>query len=206
VGGYTEPEPVPADDLGPAAGGLALAAGEQVLWAGRPARVPWWLGSWDSRVSLYYAGGLAWAGLLCLLIAISGAAQVAAGLAPFLAAGCGYPIIGRVLHRRMRIRRTAYTVTSRRLIASWQLGTGQPVTVEALLAEFPEPEVRGQSVFLGPAELSGLVRVRNWRYYLWPAMMMPPPALIGIARPEAVRDLVAAAQDATRPAGAGDPG
>ena len=49
-------------------------------------------------------------------------------------AGGVYPAAGRVVHRRLRIRRSRYVLTSRRLITTWRaLGGGKPVVVQASL-------------------------------------------------------------------------
>ena len=38
---------------GPLPAGVVVAAGERVLWAGRPGRVPWWFGSQDICLSAF---------------------------------------------------------------------------------------------------------------------------------------------------------
>jgi hypothetical protein len=49
---------------GPLPAGVVVAAGERVLWAGRPGRVPWWFGPQDIYVSAIALVWLAFVGLM----------------------------------------------------------------------------------------------------------------------------------------------
>ena len=186
------PEPLPA--------GVDLEPGERVLWTGRPEQVPWWFGEDDVNQSLYGLVPLAGVSFLAILAAASGGAVAFALLVVLLVVPFGlYPVAGRVVHRRMRIRRSVYVVTDRRLIATRRvIALGGRVTTAALLYELPTPVVEFGSVFAEPAVMQDLrsqhpFRRRGiyyFRYMLWPAAAAPPPALIGIADPEAVCDLI----------------
>jgi hypothetical protein len=102
----------------------------------------------------------------------------------------------------MRIRRSAYLLTDRRLIASWRF-TGTPVTVQARLGELGPPAVWKDAVFADRVSPVGPGRPAGWKNMLWPAATTSPPALIGITGIESVRDQIAAAQLTllSRPAG-----
>jgi hypothetical protein len=101
---------------------VRLRARERVLWTGRPAKIPWWFGWYDIYFSAFFV-------LLTL-------------------AGGVYPTVGRIVHRRLRIRHSAYVVTDHRIVATWQR-RGSPVVVEAPLASLQPPSVRGISSFTG---------------------------------------------------------
>ena len=118
-------------------------------------------------------------------------------LVPLAVAGGLYPAAGRLIHRRVRISRSGYVLTDRRLIASWRLGR-TPVTVQARLGELLPPVIRGQAIFTGWADSSRQGRSMGWRNLLWPTATTAPPALIGSADAPAVRELIAAAQLALR--------
>ena len=196
-----DPEPLPP--------GVALEPGERVLWTGRPGQVPWWFGPDDVSLSLYGLVPLAWAGFLAILVAATGGAIAFVVLVALLGVALGgYPVAGRVVHRRMRIRRSVYVVTDRRLIATRRcIVIGGRVTTAALLYELPTPVVEFGSVFAEPAvmrdlrrpHLLGRMSYRTFRYLLWPATAAPPPALIGIADPEAVCELIDDAELALEP-------
>lgn len=49
--------------------GITLGAGEEVLWAGGPARIPWWFGSQDVYVS---ASALVWLAVVAGLASADG--------------------------------------------------------------------------------------------------------------------------------------
>jgi hypothetical protein len=178
--------------------GISLEPGERALWSGRPARVPWWFGANDVNLSLF---ALVWLAFVCLL----GALVVAAGNAAFLvvivplaAAGGVYPAVGRVLHRRMRIRRSTYVVTDRRLVMSWRLGR-EPVTVEDWLMRLLPPAVRGQAIVTDQANPPE--RQVSWKHFLWPAATTSPPVLIGIVDTRAACEAIVSAQLALRTKG-----
>ena len=194
--------PVPAPGAaatGPLPAGVVLEPGERVLWAGGPVCVPWWFGGYDRYLSAF---GLMWLTCVSLMAALSvtsGSAAVLIFLVPFAAVGGLYPAAGRVIHRRLRIRRSAYVVTSQRLITSWRLG-GQPVTVSARLGELLPPAIRWQAIFTDPAAPRKRGPSDGWRNLPWPASTPATPVLIGVADAPAVRDLIASAQLALRAA------
>lgn len=197
-----DPEPLPA--------GLDLKPGERVLWTGRPEHVPWWFGEDDVSLSVTGLVGLVGPVFLGVLVAATGGAVWFVVLVALMAcAGCLYPAAGRVVHRRMRIRRSVYVVTNLRLITVRRCIIGGQVTTESRLYELPTPVVKFGSVFAEPAVMAELRRfgflghtsISFWKYLLWPAAAAPPPALIGIADPEAVCDLIDDAELALEPAG-----
>lgn len=120
-------------------------------------------------------------------------------LVPFAFAGGVYPAAGRLVHRRLRIERSRYLLTSRRLITTWQpLGGGTPVVVQAWLGALLPPVLRGRSVFTGPASAAGFSQRYGWKEITWPATTVAPPAFIALANAKEVAGLIGAAQIATR--------
>ena len=195
--GLAEMVPPAGMSTGPLPAGVVVAAGERVLWAGRPGRVPWWFGSQDIYLSAFMLVWLAFVGLMGAFAVINGSGMFLIWLVPLALAGGLYPAVGRLIHRRVRISRSVYVLTDRRLIASWRLGR-TPVTVQARLVELLPPVIRGQVIFTGRADSSRQGRSAGWRHLLWPAATSTPPALIGITDATAVRELIAAAQLALR--------
>jgi hypothetical protein len=109
----------------------------------------------------------------------------------------GYPAIGRLLLRRARIGRCTYILTSQRLVADWATGR-RPAGTECALARLLPPEVRNGSIFMRLA-WPPRGRPRNsWADLLWPAAANDPPQLIGLPDPQAVAQLICAAQLAER--------
>jgi hypothetical protein len=184
---------------GPLPAGVVVDAGERVLWAGRPGRVPWWFGAQDIYVSAIALVFLTFAALMAAIAVASGSGAFLIWLVPLAVAGGLYPAVGRLIHRRARITRSGYVITDRRLIACWKLGR-TPVTVQARLGALLPPVVRGQAIFTGRADPSRQGRSPGWRHLLWPAATTAPPALIGIADAPALRELIAVAQLAQRAA------
>jgi hypothetical protein len=182
--------------------GVVVDAGERVLWAGRPGRVPWWFGWQDIYLSAFMLVWLTFVGLMGAFAVTSGSGMFLIFLVPFAVAGGLYPAVGRVIHRRLRISRSAYVLTDRRLIASWQLSR-TPVIVQARLGALLPPAIRGQAIFTDPVSSRRRGRSPGWRHLQWPAATTTPPALIGIADAPAVRELIAAAQLALRAAAKG---
>jgi len=200
--GLAEMVPPAGMSTGPLPAGVVVAAGERVLWAGRPGRVPWWFGPQDIYLSAIALVWLAFVSLMGAFAVTIGSGTFLIFLVPFAVAGGLYPAAGRLIHRRVRISRSGYVLTDRRLIASWRLGR-MPVTVQARLGELLPPVIRGQAIFTGRADSSRQRRSAGWRNLLWPAATTSPPALIGIADAPAVRDLIAAAQLVLRAAAQG---
>jgi hypothetical protein len=190
-GSVQVPPPVPADTATPLPPVISLEAGEQVLWTGRPQAVPWWFGPRDISgavrgLVIVICAVLAAAGLVTGHPAVSGWTALLYGI--YLAAG-------RVLIRRRRISRSTYVLTSRRLITVWQRTGRPPVVVEARLRTLLPPELDGNNIYT----------TRQRRYEPkpgrsqeaspeWPACTTHPPALIAIADPHAVRDLISTAR------------
>ncbi|HEX2319122.1 MAG TPA: hypothetical protein VHJ18_09100 [Streptosporangiaceae bacterium] len=182
---------------GPLPAGVVVAAGERMLWAGYSGRVPWWFGPQDIYLSAF---ALVWLTFVALMAAFSvtrGSGMFLIFRVPLALAGGLYPAVGRLIHRRLRISRAGYVLTDRRLIASWRPGR-TPVTVEARLRELLPPVIRGHAIFTGLADWSRPECSAGWRNLLWPTATTAPPALIGIADAPAVRELIAAAQLASR--------
>jgi hypothetical protein len=168
---------------------IALGAGERVLWTGRSQRAPWWFGPQDAAISGYGLLFLVFAGLLGAWVATTSPSDLVV-FVPFMAFGL-YVTLGRVVWRRLRIRRSAYVVTDRRLITVWRL-RGKPVPVQAPLGGLLPPQILGQSI------VTSLVRPaprRNrWPDLTWPAATTTPPAFVGLADPRAAADLIGQAQ------------
>jgi hypothetical protein len=177
-------------------GSVRIEADEQTLWAGRPTAAPWWFGLSDLNVSAFGLVFLAFAGLLCALFATYSPGALIFAV-PFAVAGGGYPSIGRVLLRRLRIRRSTYVVTDRRIIATWQLAR-EPVVVQAPLGDLLPPELRDRSLILRPAATPQGTRGRGWDRATWPTTTTGPPSLIGLDNPGPVKDVICAAQLALR--------
>ena len=178
--------------------GVQLAAGEQVLWTGRPARSVWWLSASDINFSVY---GCYFVVFCCLAIAITVGARQAGGLIllPGVIFGI-YAFIGRVLQRRRRIRASAYVLTSTRLISTWRT-----TVVQARLSKLCPPQVLGATVLISPVQPVPRGYGGGWKQLLWPAATVDPPQLIGISDAKAVADLIGAAQLAIRAARRGSP-
>jgi hypothetical protein len=203
LGGLAEfVTPRPGLSAGPLPADVVVDAGERVLWAGRPGRVPWWFGSQDIYLSAIALVWLTFVGLMGAFAVTIGSGTFLIILVPFAVAGGLYPAVGRLIHRRVRISRSGYVLTDRRLIASWRIGR-TPVTVQARLGELLPPVIRGQAIFTGRADSRRRGRSAGWKNLLWPAATTAPPAVIGIADAAAVRELIAAAQLALRAAAQG---
>jgi len=170
---------------------------ERTLWTGMPARPPWWFGAQDAYLSVFGVIWLACMGVLCAFVATGGSVGFLVFFILFATAGGVYPAFGRIVHRRLRIRRSTYLLTSRRLIVTWQL-LGQPVTVQADLMQLLPPSIDGQSIICRWAPTHEPERITGWKGMLWPAATNSPPSLIGIAEAETVRALIGAAQLALR--------
>jgi hypothetical protein len=201
----TDVTPPPArESSGQLPAGVTLGAGERVLWCGRPARPSWWFGPQDLYVSAFALVWLVAVGFMGALVASHGPAGFLVVVVPLAIAGGVYPAAGRVVHRRLRISRSSYVLTNRRLIAAWQV-RGQPVTVQALLDQLLPPVRRGQAIIASLAAADDLERRTGsgWQQLLWPAASFLPPVLIGVADPEAVCELIAIAQLAVRSGGEG---
>jgi len=186
------PPPDAAARSVPVPDGVTLQHAERALWTGRAGKVPMWFGPEDIYISAF---GLLWltvASLLCAWTAASGEAWTLVFFIPFAIAGGLYPTVGRLFHRRMRIRRSAYVLTDQRLITSWRLR--EPVLVQAGLETLLPPETRGSLIITRPARPPASRRRGGWKNLAWPAASTCPPVLIGIADPGAVRDLICAAQ------------
>jgi hypothetical protein len=170
-------------------------------WCGGPTRIPWWFGGRDVYLTAFT---LVW---LAFVIGMGVMVGQSAGPAFFLVllglmalAGGVYPAAGRVVHRRLRIRRSRYVLTSRRLITTWRpLGGGKPVVVQASLDVLLPPVLRGTSVITGLASAGGpSARFQGWKALPWPAATVTPPVFIGLPNAQEVAGLIAAAQLATR--------
>jgi len=186
---FESPPPGPVAVLPPA---VVLAPGERLLWTGRPARVPAWFGWDDAWISGF---GLLVAVMFSVIAAVPGAlaGPNVAFFAVFIACGA-YLALGRVLYRWLRIRRSTYVLTSRRLIAAW----GRTVAASDLRGLLPA-QASGRSVICRPATPVATRGWDGWRLILaWPATTVAPPLLTGLADPSAVRDLVRQAQLAAR--------
>lgn len=171
---------------------VTLGGGERTLWTGRAGHVPAWFGLEDIEVSVFGLVAAIIFGALGTLVATSGPA---ASLVVFIPVGAGalYLAAGRLLLRRVRIRRSVYVLTDRRLITSWRIR--KPVVVHSPLHALLPPEIRGSVIFTRLAKPPARRDLDGWKNILgWPAATRCPPVLIGVADPEGVRDLICAAQ------------
>ena len=110
-----------------------------------------------------------------------------------------YPAAGRVVHRRLRIRRSRYVLTSRRLITTWRpLAGGTPVVVQASLGALLPPAVRGTSVITALTSADDSSLLRGWKAYPWPAATVTAPVFVGLANAGEVAGLIGDAQVAAR--------
>lgn len=194
---FSSPEH-PAGQAGP--GEVALGPGEDVLWTGGPTGIPWWFGRRDVYLSAFALFWLAFVIGMGVLVARSGAAGfflVWLGLMGLI--GGVYPAAGRVVHRRLRLRRSRYVLTTRRLVTTWRpLGGGPPVVVQAPLSALLPPVLRGTSVITGLAAADGSSRPQGWKALPWPAATVTPPVLVGLANAQEVAGLIGEAQIAIR--------
>jgi hypothetical protein len=197
AGGTEARPPDAADGNVPLPEAIRLAQTERLLWAGCAGKVPWWFGLEDIYISVFGLVWLAFVSLMGVWAATGGSAWFLIFLVPFAAAGGLYPAAGRLMHRRIRIRRSTYVLTDRRLIAAWCVT--EPVVVQAALNRLLPPEIRGPAIFTRPAQATVILRRSGWKNLLWPTATSCPPTLIGVDNPRAVRDLICAAQLAARP-------
>lgn len=178
---------------------IQLAAGEDVLWTGRPAGIPWWFGRHDVCLTAFALAWLAFVAGLGVLAVQSGNAAFLIFLVPFALASGVYPAAGRVVHRRLRIKRSCYVLTSRRLITAWRpLGGGTPVVVQAWLRALLPPVLHGTSIVTGLASADRSRQRNGWKELTWPATTVAPPAFIALADAQEVARLIGTAQIATR--------
>lgn len=194
---FSTPEPLASPAV---PGAVALGPGEDVLWTGGPAGIPWWFGVRDVYLTAFALVWLAFViGMGVLVVRSGGAGFFLVWLGLMALAGGVYPAAGRVVHRRLRIRRSRYVVTSRRLITTWRpLGGGPPVVVQASLSALLPPVLRGTAVITGLAAAHGSSRPRGWKALPWPAATVTPPVFIGLANAQEVARLIGDAQVATR--------
>jgi hypothetical protein len=182
-------------------GEITLAADEDVLWTGMPGGIPWWFGGLDVYVTVFALAWLAVAAGMGVLATQAGSAAFLVILVPFALVGGAYPAVGRLVHRRLRIRRSCYVLTSRRLITTWRpLGGGTPVVVYAWLGALLPPVIRGRSVItrLATSADGSSQRIGWWKELTWPATTAVPPVFTALANAQEVAGLIGAAQIATR--------
>jgi hypothetical protein len=178
--------------------GFVPAPGEQILWVGRPRAVPWWFGAADIAFSAYFALFVVAIGFMFTWARRTGAPLVPITVFITVAVlAFGYPAIGRVPRRHARIKRSAYILTDSRLVTTWRPGRRLGGT-QCALAQLLAPEVRDGSVFLYLAWPPPGGRRYSQTQLLWPAASTDPPQLIGLPAPQAVADLICAAQLAER--------
>jgi hypothetical protein len=186
---------------GPAPAGVIIAPDEDVLWTGRPARIPWWFGGYDIYLTAFTLVWVACVTCMAVWVARSGGAGLLVFLVPFGLVGGVYPAAGRVAHRRLLIMRSRYVLTSRRLIATWRPLRGTaPVVVQAGLGALLPPTVRGTSILTCLASGDSSRQRNGWRELTWPATTAAPPAVIGLANAQQVAELIGTAQIAIRAA------
>ena len=178
---------VPADVVG---------RGEEVLWAGRPARVPWWFGGADLYLTAF---ALLWLAFVVGMGFVAPDSLFLIWLALMALAGGVYPAAGRMVVRRLRIKRSSYVLTNRRLIATWRpLRAGSPIVVQATLGTLLPPTVQGALLVTGLVSADSASARGGWKSLAWPAATIAPPIFIGLANPHEVAALIGDAQVATR--------
>ena len=120
-------------------------------------------------------------------------------LALMALAGGVYPAAGRMVVRRLRIKRSSYVLTNRRLIATWRpLRAGSPIVVQATLGTLLPPTVQGALLVTGLVSADSASARGGWKSLAWPAATIAPPIFIGLANPHEVAALIGDAQVATR--------
>jgi len=179
---------------------IRLMPGERVLWSGRPATIPWWFGGGDIAGSaVLFAFVLS--AIPADLWAHSTKAPpiILAAIPCMMTAIFGYPAVGRVLVRRLRIKRSVYVLTTIRLISTWAARSQarQFAGTTAPLSRLLPPEVTGDTILMNPAWPVPNGRA-SWAQLLWPAATTDPPQLVGVPDPQAVAAMVCAAQLAER--------
>jgi hypothetical protein len=179
---------------------IRLMPGERVLWSGRPATIPWWFGGADVAGS-----AVLFAFVLFAIPAELWAHSTKAPLIILAAIPCmviavfGYPAVGRLLVRRLRIKRSAYVLTDIRLITTWAAHphAGQFAGTTAQLSQLLPPEVAGDTILMNPAWPVPGGRA-SWAQLLWPAATTDPPQLVSVPDPQAVAAMIGGAQLAER--------
>lgn len=137
-------------------GGITLAPDEGVLWAGGPARIPWWFGGHDVYLTAFMLAWLAF-------VAGMGVLAVHSGSAAFL----------------MVVLCADQSQADHDLATAGRRYTGCCPGVACCAAP---PSVRGGSIFTGLACSDGSgQRSGGWRELTWPATTVVPPALIALA-------------------------
>ncbi|MCL2585059.1 MAG: hypothetical protein FWE35_21670 [Streptosporangiales bacterium] len=202
-----EPAPVPAEQAVEAVPErVTLASGERLLWTGRPSgRLPVWFGEYDAYMSVFGVY------MVTFIVTAFGPAVIVAPpaalfLVLFTVLGL-YMAVGRLVHRRLLIRNSVYVLTDRRLIACW--GLISRGATEGRLRDLGPPELRGSLLTATPAGqeidrrdsvlASPLRRNRSFlKDMLGPVVADGRPTFIGVPDARAVRDLICAAQLATR--------
>jgi hypothetical protein len=171
---------------------------ERVLWAGRPQRGRWCYG-FDLELIMF--------GAIVLVFAWSFADEATAtdNGPTVLAALAGvvglYFTVGRLVHRRLRIARAAYVLTDRRLVTGWRLV--KPVRLDCSLSALGSPSVRrpgkgannAADIQFSPTPATQMSANRGMMAIVcYPVMPMGVPTLVGVADPDAVSQLIGAAQ------------
>jgi hypothetical protein len=142
---------------------------------------------------------LALAAVMAVFAAQPGGAEAWVIVVP-LALAAAYAAVGRLVHRRLLIRRSCYVLTSRRLITTWRpLDGGMPVVVYTWLGALLPPVIRGRSVITRLATSPDVSSQRTGLKELtWPATTAVPPVFTALADAQEVAGLIGAAQIATR--------
>ena len=178
--------------------GFVPAPGERIVWAGSPQAAPWWFGAADIAFSAYFATFVVAIGFIITWARSTGAPLVPITVFTAVAVlGFCYPVIGRVLLRRARIKRSAYILTDSRLLTTWRAG-GRAGGTQCALAQLLPPEVRDGSVVMNLAWPPRGGRQYSHAQLMWPAASTDPPQLVGLSAPQAVADLICSAQLAER--------
>lgn len=110
--------------------------GERLLWIGRPSQARWWYGGYDIYTSVF---GVGWTAATVLMEALAISSHVwpfAVIVLAFVGFGL-HMVIGRLVWRRLRIRRSTYLVTTQRVAAVWNLR--RPRVVSASLVDLFPP-------------------------------------------------------------------
>jgi hypothetical protein len=179
---------------------VRLIPGERVLWSGRPETIPWWFGGGDIAVSAVLFAFVLFAIPADMWAHGTNAPPIILAAIPCMViAVFGYPAVGRLLVRRLRIKRSVYVLTSMRLITIWAARSraGQFAGTTAPLSRLLPPEVSGGTILMNPAWPVPGGRA-SWAELLWPAATTKPPQLVGVPEPGAVAGTICAAQLAER--------
>lgn len=179
--------------------GWSAQPGEQVLWVGRPGRVRWWYGTSDLGLSLF---GIVWLIAVGSMEALAISQRAWPGvvfLVVFVVFGV-HSVIGRVLWRRARVRRSAYLVTTHQVVTVWNLRG--PRVVSAPLSRVLPPALSAEGTLeftaVDPGPALRRQSVGGFHSLLSPAATGEPPVFLDLADARQAYELIGSVQATAR--------